>query len=49
MVETDDPTVIAHDLAVFGAFFDMDLYPVLDIMESTRIDSEAVEFRAAIT
>jgi hypothetical protein len=49
VVETDDPTVIAHDLAVFGAFFDMDLHPVLDIVESTRIGNEAVEFRASIS
>ena len=34
-------------MAIFTAFFDMSVYPVLDIQESARIGGEAVEFRNA--
>ncbi len=47
VVETEDVTLIARDMAVFGAFFDMSVYPVLDIQETARIGGEAVEFRRA--
>jgi hypothetical protein len=45
IVETADVTLIARDMAIFSAFFDMSVYPVLDIQESARIGAEAVEFR----
>ena len=45
VVETDDVTLIAHDMAVFGPFFDTSVYPVLDLQETARIGVEAVEFR----
>jgi Protein of unknown function (DUF3303) len=45
VVETDDPALIARDTAIFSAFFDFMVYPVLDIQESARIGGEAVEFR----
>jgi hypothetical protein len=45
VVETDDVALIARDMAVFNAFFDMSVYPVLDIEEAARIGVEAVEFR----
>jgi hypothetical protein len=45
VVETDDITLVARDMAIFSAFFDMSVYPVLDIQESARIGAEAVEFR----
>ena len=46
VVETEDVALIARDMAIFTAFFDMSVYPVLDIQESARIGGEAVEFRA---
>ena len=49
VVETEDPALIAHDLAIFGAFFEMKAYPCLDIQESTRIAGEAVEFRHSVS
>jgi hypothetical protein len=48
VVETDDPALIARDTAIFGAFFDMQVYPVLDIEESARIGGEAIEFRRSV-
>jgi len=47
VVEAEDVTLIARDMAIFTAFFDMSVYPVLDIQESARIAGEAVEFRNA--
>jgi hypothetical protein len=47
VVETDDITLVARDMAIFSAFFDMSVYPVLDIQETARIGAEAVEFRSS--
>ncbi|MGZ4595117.1 MAG: DUF3303 domain-containing protein [Actinomycetes bacterium] len=49
VVETDDPALLARDTAIFGAFFDMTVFPVLEIQESARIGAEAIEFRRSIT
>jgi hypothetical protein len=46
VVETDDPRLIMRDTAIFGAFLEFNVYPVLDSEEGTRILSEAVEFRS---
>ncbi len=45
VVETDDVTLIARDMAVFGAFFDMSVYPVLDIEQTAQIIGDAIQFR----
>ena len=47
VVETDDITLLARDTAIFSAFLDMSVYPVLDIQEVARIGAEAVEFRSS--
>jgi Protein of unknown function (DUF3303) len=48
IVETEDPALILRDTAIFGVFLDMNVYPVLDIEEGTRIINEAIEFRRNI-
>ena len=45
VVETDDVTLIARDMAVFGAFFDMSVYPVLDVQQTAQIVGDAIQFR----
>ena len=45
VVETDDITLVARDMAIFSAFFEMSVYPVLDIQESAQVGAAAVEFR----
>ena len=47
-METDDPAVLAGTTAIFSAFFDMTVYPVLDIEEAARIRGEATEFRQTV-
>ncbi len=49
VVETDEPGLVAKDMAVFGAFFDMSVTPVMEIAETAMIGAEAVEFRASIS
>jgi hypothetical protein len=49
VVETDDITLLARDMAIFSVFFDMSVYPVLDIQESARLGAEAVEFRSGVS
>lgn len=48
VVETEDPTTIARDTGIFGAFFDFEVYPCLDIAETAAIGGAAVEFRESI-
>jgi hypothetical protein len=45
VVETEDPTLIARDTAIFGPFLEFDVYPVLDSKDWAPIAGEAVEFR----
>src|SRR4029450_11335783 len=45
VVETEEPPLIAPDTAIFSAFLEFSVYPVLDSEEGTRILNEAVEFR----
>jgi hypothetical protein len=49
VVETDDPALVAKDMAVFSAFFDMTVEPVLEVADIAMISAEAVEFRASIS
>jgi hypothetical protein len=48
VVETDDPALVARDMGIFSAFFDMSVYPVLDVQEIAQILGEAVTFRQGI-
>jgi hypothetical protein len=32
-------------MAVFGAFFDMSVYPVLDVQQTAQIVGDAIQFR----
>lgn len=49
VVEADDPGLVAKDMAVFSAFFDMSVEPVMEIADIAMIGAEAVEFRASIS
>jgi|SRR5690348_9620834 hypothetical protein len=49
VVETDDPTLVLRDTALFGAFFDFSVYPVLEIADSTAIEMETVEHLRSIS
>jgi hypothetical protein len=44
VVETEDPTSVLRDVAVFSTFFDMNVYPVTDASEVVQIFGEAAEF-----
>ncbi len=48
VVETEDVKLIARDTAIFSAYFDMSVYPVLDIQETAAIGGQAVEFRQGV-
>jgi len=49
VVETDDPALIAKDIAPFTPWFDFTIVPVLDITETAAIDTEALAFLASVT
>lgn len=49
VVETDDPALVARDMSIFSAFFDMSVEPVMEIADIAMIGAEAVEFRASIS
>jgi hypothetical protein len=48
VVETDDVALIARDMAIFTAYFDMSVHPVMDVQETARIAGEAIEFRHGV-
>jgi hypothetical protein len=48
VVETDDPALVARDVSIFSAFFDFNVYPVLEIQEAARIGAGAIEFRQSV-
>ena len=48
VIETDDITTIARDMAIFSAFFKMNVYPVLEIQDIAGIGGDALEFRASV-
>lgn len=45
IVETDDPALVAKDMAIFGPFFEFSVYPVLDIQETAQLGMEAIQIR----
>jgi hypothetical protein len=49
VVETDDPSLILRDSALFGNYFDFSVFPVLEIAEATAIEMETAEHLASIT
>lgn len=48
MVETDDPALVAQDMATFAPFFEFSVYPVLEIQQTASLGMEAVQFRNSI-
>jgi hypothetical protein len=49
VVTTDDPEAIAHDMAIFGTWFDMDVIPVLEVADIATISGEALAFIGSIS
>lgn len=48
VIETDDPALIAKDMATFGPFFEFNVHPVLEIQQTASIAMEAVQFRNSV-
>ena len=48
VVETDDVAAVTRDMSIFSAFFDMSVYPVLEIGDIAQIAGDALEFRASV-
>ena len=48
VVTADDPQALARDMAIFSAWFEMSVVPVLDIADAAAAGGEAVDFRASI-
>jgi hypothetical protein len=49
VVTTDNPSLIARDMAIFGTWFEMSVVPVLEIADLTAQATDAVEFIASIS
>lgn len=49
VVTTDDVNAIAHDMAIFGTWFDMDVVPVIEVAELAAISGEALAFMGSIS
>ena len=44
VAETDDPTALAKDCAIFSPFLDFEVYPVLDIEQGAAVLQDAVDY-----
>lgn len=44
VVETDDASLIAKDVAPFTTWFDFSVYPVLEIADTAAINGQAIAF-----
>ena len=44
VAETDDPTAMAKDCAIFSPFLDFELYPVLDMEQGAATLQAAVDY-----
>jgi hypothetical protein len=49
VVESEDPNLVAKDIAPFVAWFEFAVHPVIEIDQTAMIDAEAVEFLASVT
>ena len=49
MFETDDPAKILKDIALWAPLVNFELYPVMEVGESTPILQEAIDLRDSIT
>jgi hypothetical protein len=47
--ESDDAATIMKDIAIWAPMFVFELYPVLDVLEATPLQQEAMEFRESIS
>ena len=47
-VETDNPSLIARDTAIFAPWLDFQLTPVIDITEFAQVAADAIGFRQSI-
>jgi Protein of unknown function (DUF3303) len=48
VVETDDVSLIAKDVAPFTAWFDFSVHPVLEIADAAGIGMQAIEFLRSV-
>jgi uncharacterized protein DUF3303 len=48
VVETDDPTELAKDIAPFAGWFEFQVYPCLEIADTAAINTEAMAFLESI-
>jgi hypothetical protein len=49
VVESDDPAAMTKDIAIWAPMFHFELFPVLDVAESTAAQQEAIDFRDSIS
>jgi hypothetical protein len=49
MFESDDAATIMKDIAIWAPMFHFELYPVLDLLEATPVQQEAIDFRDSVS
>jgi hypothetical protein len=47
--ESDDAATIMKDIAIWAPMFHFELYPVLDVLEATPVQQEAIDFRDSVS
>jgi len=49
VLQSDDAVAMTKDIAIWAPFLNFELYPVLDVMDATSAQQEAMDFRDSIT
>jgi hypothetical protein len=47
--DSDDAATIMRDIAIWAPTFHFTLYPVLDLLDATPLQQEAIEFRDSVS
>lgn len=49
VMTSDDATALLRDLAIWTPFLSFELHPVVDVLEGTPMQQEAIDFRDSIS
>jgi hypothetical protein len=47
--ESGDAATIMKDIAIWAPMFHFELYPVLDVLDATPVQQEAIDFRESVS
>ena len=49
VIETDNAENLLHDLSIWRALIDFQIFPVVDVMNAAAVQQQAIDFRKSVT